>query len=63
LFQLYKALPSAIKAYLKTVEETEEIAKNSALEEIKSETKTSSRTVLDQITFENYSYYLGFNKL
>jgi hypothetical protein len=63
MFQLYKALPSAIKDYLKSVEDTEEIAKNSALEEIKSETKTSKRTVLDQITFENYSYYLGFDKL
>ncbi len=63
LFQLYKALPSAIKDYLKSVEETAEIAENSALEEIKSETKTSKRTVLDQITFENYSYYLGFDKL
>lgn len=63
VFQLYKALPSAIKDYLKSVEETEEIAANSALEEIKSGTKTSKRTVLDQITFENYSYYLGFDKL
>lgn len=63
MFQLYKALPTAIKDYLKSVEETEEIAENSALEEIKSKTKTSKRTVLDQITFENYSYYLGFDKL
>ena len=63
MFQLYKVLPNAIKDYLKSVEETEEIAENSALEEIKSETKTSKRTVLDQITFENYSYYLGFDKL
>lgn len=63
MFQLYKALPSTIKDYLKSIEKTEEIAENSALEEIKSETKTSKRTVLDQITFENYSYYLGFDKL
>jgi len=63
MFQLYKALPNAIKDYLKSVEEAEEIAENSALEEIKSETKTSKRTVLDQIAFENYSYYLGFDKL
>lgn len=63
MFQLYKALPTAIKDYLKSVEETEEIAENSALEEIELETKTSKRTVLDQITFENYSYYLGFDKL
>jgi hypothetical protein len=63
MFQLYKVLPNAIKDYLKSVEETEEITENSALEEIKSETKTSKRTVLDQITFENFSYYLGFDKL
>lgn len=63
MFQLYKALPIAIKDYLKSVEESEEIAENSALEEIKSQTKTSKRTVLNQITFENYSYYLGFDKL
>lgn len=63
MFQLYKSLPLAIKDYLKSVEESDEIAENSALEEIKSETKTSKRTVLDQITFENYGYYLGFDKL
>lgn len=63
MFQLYKALPSAINDYLKSVGATEEIAENSAVEEIKSKTKTSKRTVLDQITFENYSYYLGFDKL
>lgn len=63
MFQLYKALPSAIGDYLKSAEETKEIAENSALDEIKSETRTSKRTVLDQITFENYSYYLGFDKL
>lgn len=63
MFQLYKALPIAIKDYLKSLEESEEIAENSALEEIKSQTKTSKRTVLNQITFENYSYYLGFDKL
>ncbi|MCB9261427.1 MAG: Eco47II family restriction endonuclease [Flavobacteriales bacterium] len=63
MFQLYKVLPGAIEDYLKSVEETEEIVKNSALEEIKSETKTSKRTILDQITFENYSYYPGFDRL
>ena len=63
MFQLYKALPSAIKDYLKSAEETEVIVESSALEEIKSKTKTSKRTVLDQITFENYGYYFGFDKL
>ena len=63
LFKLYKALPTAIKDYLKLINHSEEVAENSALDEIKSEIKTTKRSVLDQITFENYSYYLGFDKL
>lgn len=63
LFQLYKTLPIAIKDYLKSIDQNEEVAENSALDEIKSETKKSKRSILDQITFENYSYYLGFDKL
>jgi hypothetical protein len=64
LFQLYKKLPIAVKDYLDTIEKSSESAKeNSALEEIKAEIETSKKTILDQITFENYSYYLGFDKL
>src|SRR5690606_38245250 len=63
LFQLYKALPHATKDYLKSVEKDDSIKENSALEEITSETEKSKRSILDQITFENYSYYLGFDKL
>ncbi|MEZ4984914.1 MAG: Eco47II family restriction endonuclease [Saprospiraceae bacterium] len=63
LFQLYKVLPVAIKDYMKLLEEKAEFAENSALKEIKSETESSGRSILDQITFENYSYYLGFSKL
>ena len=63
LFQLYKNLPIAVKDYLNSVEKNEFVKENSALDEIKTETKTSKRTILDQITFENYSYYLGFYKL
>jgi len=63
MFQLYKVLPIAIKDYLKSTEQDKKVATNSALEEIKSETKKSKRGILDQITFENYSYYLGFDKL
>lgn len=61
--QLYKALPSAIDDFLHSMEKGEEVAKNSALTEIKAETLKSKRSILDQITFENYGYYLGFNKL
>jgi hypothetical protein len=63
LFELYKALPKAINDYLKSTNNNKDVAENSALEEIKTETQTTKRTILDQITFENYSYYLGFNKL
>lgn len=63
LFQLYKVLPVAIKEYLKTFDHNQEIVENSALDEIKLENQNSKRSILDQITFENYSYFLGFDKL
>jgi len=63
LFQLYKALPTAIRDFLSSVELDEAAKENSALDEIKSEIKTSKRSILNQITFENYSYYLGFKEL
>lgn len=62
-FQLYKNLPIAVNDYLNSIEKAKSSAENSALKEIKNETKTSKRTILDQITFENYSYYFGFDKL
>ena len=63
LFQLYKVLPLAIKDYLKLADQNDEVEENSALDEIKTETMKSKRSILDQITFENYGYYLGFDKL
>ena len=61
-FQLYKALPLSITDFLKTIKKSEAIA-NSALSEIKESTSKSKRTILDEITFENFGYYLGFDKL
>lgn len=63
LFQVYKSLPVAIKDYLKSVGIRDEISENSALEELKTGIRKSKRNILDQITFENYSYYLGFDNL
>lgn len=63
LYQLYKALPKAIDDYLKANKSKRKNKESSALDEISAETKKSKRTILDQITFENYSYYLGFDKL
>jgi hypothetical protein len=62
LFELYTILPKAISDYLKNLK-TEKSENNSALEEIQTSSKESKRTILDEITFENYSYYLGFDKL
>lgn len=63
LFQLYKALPVAINDYLYSIENNTVTQENSALDEIQTEIITSERSILDQITFENYGYYLGFDKL
>ncbi len=63
LFQLYKALPKAINDYLSSIEPEKRSEENSALGEITAETEKTRRTILDQITFENYRYYLGFDKL
>lgn len=62
-FQLYKKLPIAIEDYLNSIAKNQTINDNSAIDEIKTIANSSKRTILDQITFENYSYYLGFDKL
>lgn len=63
LFKLYKVLPIVIDDYLMSSKSENIEKENSALDEVNSERKKSKRTILDQITFENYSYYLGFKKL
>ncbi|MBV6878914.1 restriction endonuclease [Chryseobacterium sp. FP211-J200] len=63
LLQLYKALPVAINDYLNSIEHNHTIIENSAIDEIKLQTVTSNKSILDQITFDNYNYYLGFDKL
>ncbi|MFB9055927.1 Eco47II family restriction endonuclease [Mariniflexile ostreae] len=62
LFELYKILPIAISDYLNSIK-NEASDNNSALQEIKSSSEISKRSILDEITFENYNYYLGFDKL
>ncbi len=63
LFQLYKVLPTAINDYLMAVEKETKTIENSAFDEIKEETEQSQRSILDQITFDNYGYYLNFENL
>lgn len=64
--QLYKALPIAISDYLSSFEsipDRDKVTANSALMDIAEDASISSRTIFDQITFENYSYYFGFDDL
>lgn len=63
LYQLYKILPKATTDYLKTINKAEEIASNSALAEIKEITAKSGRSILDQITADNFGYYKSFDNL
>lgn len=63
LYQLYKALPQAIDDYLTSIEKDDSKRESSALDEILDEIEVSERSVLDQITFDNYKYYLGFDRL
>jgi len=63
LFQLYKALPLAIKDYLLTIEKTDSVNDNSAIEELNEQVSISKRTIIDQISSESYKYYPGFDKL
>jgi hypothetical protein len=61
LFQLYKTLPKAIEDFLNSLENDEKQNTSTALAEIQ-ESETA-RSILEQITFDNFSYYLGFKDL
>ncbi len=63
LFQLYKVLPQAISNYMQQRGEQKEGQYNSALAEVKQTTLFTQRSILDEITFENYHYYKGFREL
>jgi hypothetical protein len=63
LIKLYQILPVAIEYYLTTIEKKENIVEHSALSEIKADAINSNRSILDQITFDNFGYYLGFKEL
>ncbi|MGK4566458.1 Eco47II family restriction endonuclease [Flavobacterium sp. 3HN19-14] len=63
LFKLYKALPVAIDDYLQTIEKGAASIEHSALSEIREGILKSKRAILDEITYDNYKDYLGFDKL
>lgn len=61
-FELYAVLPKVINDFLETKKDKKG-DKESALKEITESANESNRSILNEITFENYSYYLGFDKL
>ncbi|MBJ6367619.1 Eco47II family restriction endonuclease [Snuella sedimenti] len=61
-YELYNALPLAINDFLKTVKEESEQT-NFLTTELKDSAKNNKRTILDEITFDNYFYYSGFSKI
>jgi len=62
-YQLYKALPTAIEDFLAIKKINEVKGNDSALSEIQQDTQITHRSILDQITFDNFSYYSGFKNL
>ncbi|WP_316841988.1 Eco47II family restriction endonuclease [Pedobacter gandavensis] len=60
---LYRVLPKATDAYLATIPRAAEIAQNSALVEINEVIRDTGRSILDQVTFDNFGYYNGFDNL
>jgi len=65
LFQLYQNLPQAIDDFLVSIPAEEKIdnVESSVMSEITSDITKSKRSIIDEITFSNYSYYLGFDEL
>jgi hypothetical protein len=63
LLQLYKVLPTAINDYLLTIEKSNVVREHSAISTIKTEALNANRSILDQITLDNFGYYLGFEGL
>lgn len=63
LFQLYNVLPVVIKEFLANIPIAATISEDSALSELKKDCQDSNRSLLDEIAYQNFSYYLGFDKL
>lgn len=63
LFELYQALPIALRDFLTDKSTNKSKTNNSAIGEIENQAGKNGRTVINEITFENYFYYLGFSEL
>ncbi len=63
LYQLYRVLPKVIGDYMALNTKSSSAASNSVLDELMSGVELSKRSIIDQITYENYGYYTDFDKL
>ena len=61
-YKLYKVLPSAIEDFLKTIKDATQ-KESSILTDISENAKKANRNILDEITFENFYHYSGFDDL
>ena len=62
-YQLYKALPAAIDDYLSSLGSDNSATKGSVIAEIREEIGESGRSVINQMSYDNYYYYNGFDQL
>ncbi|MDP2686365.1 MAG: Eco47II family restriction endonuclease [Aequorivita sp.] len=62
LFELYQSLPKAIEDFLKTIDIVKS-QEHTLLADISNSGKKSGREILNEITFENFFYYSGFEQL
>ncbi len=62
LFKLYKSLPIAVEDFLKNIKSKSE-EETTVLTDISRNAKNNRRTILDEITFENFYHYDGFDVL
>jgi len=65
LFELYQNLPQAIDDFLATIpdDQKSDDVESTAMKEFTADIGKSNRSIIDEITFSNYSYYLGFDEL
>ncbi|WP_245576652.1 Eco47II family restriction endonuclease [Eisenibacter elegans] len=63
-FDLYKVLPKVIEDFLNgTASRVYSATSTDIVANIEAAAKTSHRSVIDQITFDNFDYYAGFDRL
>jgi hypothetical protein len=63
LLDLYKVLPQAITEFMSNLSSKSIIEEDRAFREILDSSEEANRSVLDQITFENFISYIGFDEL